>query len=94
MRWGLSVICAFVLGVVGTALTASAQTAKFQDTFKVPAGIFTNCLKTKESSSLESGVEEKLYAPAVGLLKDGAFELARIEKLEVDLTRDGNPAKR
>jgi len=46
---------------------------------KVPAGTFKNCLKTKESSDLEAGVEDKLYAPGVGLLKDGGFRLAKVE---------------
>lgn len=47
---------------------------------KVPAGTFKNCLKTRESSSLESGIAEKLYAPGVGLLNDGKFKLTKIEK--------------
>lgn len=46
---------------------------------KVPAGTFKDCLKTKESSSLEKGAEEKLFAPGVGLLKDGSFKLAKID---------------
>lgn len=62
-----------------------AEVVSITETVKVPAGKFTNCLKTRESSGLESGVEEKLYAPGVGLLKDGGFELARIEKPKVEL---------
>jgi hypothetical protein len=46
----------------------------------VPAGTFKNCLKTKGSSTLESGAEEKLDAPGVGLLKDGGFKLSKIVK--------------
>jgi hypothetical protein len=49
------------------------------ETVKVPIGTFKNCLKTTESSSLESGVEDKLFAPGVGLLKDGSFKLTKIE---------------
>jgi hypothetical protein len=46
---------------------------------KVPAGTYKNCLKTKESSALESATGQKLYAPEVGLLKDAEFELAKVE---------------
>ena len=47
---------------------------------KVPAGVFKNCLHTKESSALESGTEDKYYAPGVGLIKDADFALVKIEK--------------
>ena len=47
---------------------------------KVPAGVFRNCLHTKESSALESGSEDKFYAPGVGLIKDADFVLVKIEK--------------
>ena len=47
---------------------------------KVPAGVFKNCLHTKESSALESGSEDKFYAPGVGLIKDADFALVKIEK--------------
>jgi hypothetical protein len=47
---------------------------------KVPAGAFKNCLHTKESSALESGSEDKYYAPGVGLIKDADFVLVKIEK--------------
>lgn len=62
-----------------------AEVVSITERVKVPAGTFTKCLKTKESSGLESGVEEKLYAPEVGLLRDGGFKLARIEKPKVEL---------
>ncbi len=55
-----------------------AEVVSVSETVKVPAGTFNNCLKTRESSGLESGVESKLFAPGVGLLKDGGFELANI----------------
>jgi hypothetical protein len=57
-----------------------AEVVSITEDVKVPAGTFAGCLKTKESSGLESDVEVKLYAPRVGLLKDGAFKLVRIEK--------------
>ncbi len=62
-----------------------AEVVSISEVVEVPAGRFTRCLKTRESSGLESGVEEKVYAPGVGLLKDGGFKLARIEKPKVEL---------
>jgi hypothetical protein len=56
-----------------------AEVVSVSETVKVPVGTFKNCLKTTESSGLESGVEDKLYAPGVGLLKDGGFRLTKIE---------------
>jgi hypothetical protein len=56
-----------------------AEVVSVAENVRVPAGKFKDCLKTRESSSLESGVEEKLFAPGVGLLKDGGFRLAKIE---------------
>jgi hypothetical protein len=47
---------------------------------KVPAGAFKNCLHTKETSALESGTEDKFYAPGVGLVRDAGFVLVRVEK--------------
>jgi hypothetical protein len=47
---------------------------------KVPAGVFKNCLHTRESSALEKGSEDKWYAPGVGLIKDEDFVLAKVEK--------------
>lgn len=44
----------------------------------VPAGRFTDCLKTEETTPLEPGVKEyKLYAAGVGLVVDGGLELVR-----------------
>jgi hypothetical protein len=47
---------------------------------KVPAGTYKNCLHTKESSAIESGSEDKYYAPGVGLIKDADFLLVKIVK--------------
>jgi hypothetical protein len=56
-----------------------AEVVSVAEEVKVPAGTFKKCLKARESSGLESGVEEKLFAPGVGLLKDGGFRLAKME---------------
>jgi hypothetical protein len=57
-----------------------AEVVSLTEEVKVPAGTYKNCLRTRESSELESGSEDKLYAPEVGLLKDGGFVLAKVEK--------------
>lgn len=56
-----------------TSLTAEIQT---------PAGTFSNCLRIKETSAIESGSSEKVFAPGVGMIKDDSFLLTKIEKLE------------
>ena len=46
---------------------------------KVPAGTFTNVLKTRETNPLEQGEAEfKFYAEGVELLKDGEAKLIRV----------------
>ena len=41
-----------------------------------PAGTFTTCLKTEETTPLEPGAREiKMYAPGIGLIRDGALWL-------------------
>ncbi len=62
-----------------------AEIVSLTEKVKVPAGTFKDCLKTRESSGIEKGVEEKLFAPGVGLLRDGGFKLAKIEKPTVKL---------
>ncbi len=48
-----------------------AENISVTETFETPAGNFTNCLKTKESSGLNPEEHEfKLYAPNVGLIQD------------------------
>ncbi|MGA2264763.1 MAG: hypothetical protein ABSH28_25470 [Acidobacteriota bacterium] len=57
-----------------------AEIISVTETAKVPAGAFNNVLHTRESSGLESGNEDKWYAPDVGLIKDAEFVLAKVEK--------------
>ena len=45
-----------------------------------PTRIFRNCIRVKDSSSLESGTGTKLYAPNVGLVKDDEFTFDRTTK--------------
>ncbi len=56
-----------------------AEVVSVSETVKVAAGTFTNCVHMKETSSMEAGVtEHKWYAPGVGLIKEGEFELVKI----------------
>ena len=54
-----------------------AEVVALDATMKTPAGDFTNCLKARESSAVESGTETKTYARGVGLLNDGGMKLTR-----------------
>ena len=54
-----------------------AEVVSVSETFETPAGKFTNCLKTAESSALEKGNAEKLYAPGIGLIFDGELKLVK-----------------
>jgi uncharacterized membrane protein YkoI len=62
-----------------------AEVISLTEKVKVPAGTYKDCLKTKESSGLESAVGTKRYAPGTGLLDDGSFKLSRIEKPAIKL---------
>jgi len=55
-----------------------AEIASLSETVETPAGKFENCLKVTESSALESGRENKFYAPGVGLVFDGSLKLTRM----------------
>jgi hypothetical protein len=53
-----------------------AETVAVNETIKTPAGTFINCLKIKETTTLERGAREyKFYAPGIGLVKDGKLLL-------------------
>lgn len=55
-----------------------AEIISTTETVQTPAGIFTNCLKTRESSGLnQEEVEYKFYAPAIGLVKEEDLLLIR-----------------
>lgn len=56
-----------------------AEVVSISEDVTVPAGAFKRCLRTRESTPLESGVGDKWYAPGVGLIKDAGFALTRIE---------------
>ena len=54
-----------------------AEVVSVSETLKTPAGEFKNCVKTKETTPLEKGTEYKIYAPGVGLVKDGELHLVK-----------------
>ena len=54
-----------------------AEIVSIRETVKTPAGVFQNCLKTKETTPLEPGMEYKLYAPEIGLVQDGKLKLVK-----------------
>ena len=55
-----------------------AEIVGLDETFETPAGKFENCLKTEETTPLEKGREEKIYAPGIGLVKDGPLRLTKV----------------
>jgi hypothetical protein len=49
-----------------------AEIVSVTDTAKTPAGVFEGCVRTKETTPLEPLAREyKMYAPGIGLIKDG-----------------------
>jgi hypothetical protein len=53
-----------------------AEIVSVSETLKTPAGSFERCVKTRETTPLEKFAREyKLYAPGVGLIKDGDMAL-------------------
>jgi hypothetical protein len=59
-----------------------AEVSGVTEEIKVPAGVYRNCLRTRESSAIESGSEDKWYAPGVGLIKDADFTLTKVERIK------------
>jgi len=56
-----------------------AEVISLTETLGTPSKMFERCLRTRESSGLRSGTEDKLYAPNVGLIKDGRLVLTGID---------------
>jgi len=53
-----------------------AEIVGLHETLKTPAGEFKDCLKAAETTPLEKGGKEfKVFAPGVGLIKDGPLRL-------------------
>ncbi|MCX6899440.1 MAG: hypothetical protein NT105_12150 [Verrucomicrobia bacterium] len=56
-----------------------AEVISLTETLTTPTKMFERCLRTHETSGLRSGAEDKLYAPDVGLIKDGNLVLTGID---------------
>jgi len=55
-----------------------AEIISISETYKTPAGTFTNCLKTEETSGLNPKEKEhKHYAPGIGLIQDENLYLVK-----------------
>lgn len=53
-----------------------AETVSLTISLDTPAGSFDNCLRTRETTPLEpDAVEFKVYAPGIGLVRDGSLLL-------------------
>jgi hypothetical protein len=53
-----------------------AEVVSLNERVRTAAGVFEGCLKTKETTPLEMLAREfKVYAPGIGLVKDGSLEL-------------------
>ena len=53
-----------------------AEIVSLTERLKTRAGTFERCVKTRETTPLEKLAREyKIYAPGVGLVKDGDLEL-------------------
>jgi hypothetical protein len=58
-----------------------AEVTAVSATVTTPAGVFKNCVQMTETSPLENGAgDRKWYAPGVGMVKEGEFELVKIER--------------
>lgn len=55
-----------------------AEIMSCDETLETPAGMFENCLEIEETTPLEpENREYKVYAPGIGLIKDGALLLTK-----------------
>ncbi|MFA6563405.1 MAG: hypothetical protein WCV00_15975 [Verrucomicrobiia bacterium] len=56
-----------------------AEVVSLSETVATPAKSFERCLRTRESSGLKNAGGDKLYAPDVGLVKDGNLILTGVD---------------
>ncbi len=57
-----------------------AEVLSVTERVTTPAGTFERCLRTEETTPLESDRGLKIYAPGIGLIKDGTLELVSYTK--------------
>jgi hypothetical protein len=58
------------------------ENVSIKEKVKTASGEFTQCLKVKETTPLESGTEYKLYAPEVGLVQEGHLKLTQYSSVK------------
>lgn len=67
--------------LAGNVARDRAEIISVTESLETPAGRFSNCVKTEETSPLEKGAKEyKLYTADVGLVQDGDLVLTSYEK--------------
>jgi hypothetical protein len=77
--------------LAGDVARDRAEIVSLTESLETPAGKFTNCLKTEETTPLEPGVKEyKVYAPGVGLIKEGDLLLTRFGRSASRAPETGN----
>jgi hypothetical protein len=59
-----------------------AEIVALDASLETPAGGFKGCLKVAETTPLEAGKEHKIYAPGIGLVKDGSLRLVEYGRKE------------
>ncbi len=59
-----------------------AEIMSLADPLQTPAGKFDKCLKTEESSAIESGKAHKICGPGIGLVCDGSLKLTKYGQAE------------
>lgn len=57
-----------------------AEVIALGQTVTTPAGTYTNCLRTRETSPLEKGSGDKWYAPGIGLVKDEGMAIVSVTR--------------
>ena len=59
-----------------------AEIISVSETLETKAGKFERCLKTEETTPLESGKGYKVYAPGVGVIEDAEVKLVKFGMLK------------
>ena len=58
-----------------------AEIVSLSEAVDTPAGKWTDCVRTEETTPIEAGSKEyKSYARGIGLVRDGHLRLAKVEK--------------
>lgn len=70
-----------------------AEIVALDAVLETPAGKFERCIRVKETSPLEKGSSEKIYAPGAGLVRDDEFTLASVKQPEAKSGEHGGPGE-